>query len=283
MNTFFPHKKNWQNHLPFLTILIFALISLQACTKSVYKTTNSDYKKKAKQFAKILAQSPLKDSAGLPYASDWVGTTNFSQRKPGAVVIHHTAQNSCGQTLRTFTLQRTQVSAHYVICEDGTVHHMLNDLLRAHHAGAGQWGGFTDINSNSIGIEIDNDGYEPFTELQIQSLLSLLSRLKKTYNIPTANFIGHADIAPGRKVDPNRNFPWQRLAGEGFGYWYDTTNIQVPPSFEPELALRIIGYNVKNFNNAIQSYKIHFNSSDTTKLITESDRKILYSLLQKYK
>src|SRR5690606_8063235 len=124
-----------------------------------------------------------------------------------------------------------------------------------------------------------NDGSEPFTELQIQGLLSLLSRLKKAYNIPTPDFIGHADIAPGRKVDPNRNFPWQRLALEGYGYWYDTTHIEVPPSFDPELALRVIGYNVKNLANAIQSYKIHFNASDTTRILTDADRKILYSLL----
>ena len=82
-----------------------------------------------------MREYPVKDSAGYQYADNWVGTTNFSIRRPNFVIIHHTAQDSCEQTLRTFTLPRTSVSAHYVICEDGTVHHMLNDLLRAHHAG----------------------------------------------------------------------------------------------------------------------------------------------------
>ena len=114
---------------------------------------------------------PLKDSAGLSYADQWVGTTNFSIRKPNFVILHHTAQNSCDQTLKTFTLERTEVSAHYVICRDGTVYHMLNDLLRAHHAGVSKWGNNSDINSSSIGIEIDNNGSEPFTDAQINSLL----------------------------------------------------------------------------------------------------------------
>src|SRR5690606_25241109 len=109
-----------RNYFPFAFLILCALIALQACNRGAYKSTNKIYKTKAKHFAKNLSKSPLTDSAGLPFANEWVGTTNFSQRKPSAVVIHHTAQNSCEQTLRTFTLARTLVGAHYVICEDGT-------------------------------------------------------------------------------------------------------------------------------------------------------------------
>jgi len=229
----------------------------------------------------MIRRYPLKDSAdNSPY---FVGTTNFTLRKPNFVVIHHTAQNSCEQTLKTFTLPRTQVSSHYVICRDGTVFHMLNDYLRAHHAGVSKWGNATDLNSSSIGIEIDNNGSEPFTEQQMNSLLQLLERLKKTYGIPQANFIGHADVAPGRKVDPSRYFPWQTLAEKGFGFWYDTTGIQVPPDFNSLHALRIIGYNINDSLTAIQSYKIHFVPQDTTKVLTETDRKILFDLARKYR
>ena len=101
-------------------------------------------------------------------------------RRPNYVIIHHTAQNSCEQTLKTFTLPRTQVSSHYVICKDGTVHHMLNDLLRGHHAGVSKWGNATDLNSSSIGIEIDNNGFETFTEAQINSLLDCIGSIKKS-------------------------------------------------------------------------------------------------------
>lgn len=228
----------------------------------------------------MLAKYPVDDSVkNYPY---WVGATNFNMRRPNFVILHHTAQDSCGQTLRTFTTVRTQVSAHYVICKDGTVHHMVNDLLRAWQAGVSKWGNATDINSLSIGIEIDNNGFEPFTEPQIASLLSLLDRLKRAYNIPTANFIGHADIAPGRKVDPNRFFPWQRLAQSGFGYWYDTTGVKVPTDFNALQALRIIGYDIRKPESAIQSYKIHFVQKDTTKVINEADKVILTDLMKKY-
>lgn len=263
-------------------LIVFVGVILISCSHNAYHSTNKAYKKQSKELARLLREYPLKDSAGLDYAARWVGTTNFSVRRPNFVVIHHTAQNSCDETLKTFTLTRTQVSAHYVICRDGSVHHMLNDLLRAHHAGVSKWGNATDLNSSSIGIEIDNNGSEPFTEAQMNSLLTLLDRLKKAYNIPQANFIGHADVAPGRKVDPSRFFSWKTLADKGFGYWYDTTAIQVPADFNPIQALRIIGYNISKPEIAIQSYKIHFVPEDSTKLINEDDRKILFDLEKKY-
>lgn len=262
--------------------ILIILLLFWSCSPKPYATTNKLYKKQIKEYAKLLMQYPLKDSSGLPFANNWVGTTNFGLRKPNFVILHHTAQNSCDQTLKTFTLTSTQVSAHYVICRDGIIHHMLNDLLRAHHAGVSQWGNNSDINSSSIGIEIDNDGFEPFTEAQISSLLELLGRLKRAYNIPSANFIGHADVAPGRKVDPSRFFPWKMLAEKGYGLWYDTTRTQVPQNFNSLQALRIIGYNIKDSIAAIQSFKIHFVQNDTINKITEADKKILTDLVKKY-
>jgi N-acetylmuramoyl-L-alanine amidase len=109
-----------------------------------------------------------------------------------------------------------------------------------------------------------------------------LQRLKDAYKIPVANFVGHADVAPGRKVDPSRNFPWQLLAGRGFGFWYDTSNVVVTPDFNALQAMRIVGYDTRNESQAIQSFKIHFVQADTTKVITECDRKILFDLVKKY-
>jgi N-acetylmuramoyl-L-alanine amidase len=134
----------------------------------------------------------------------------------------------------------------------------------------------------SIGIEMDNNGFEPFTDAQINSLMDVLGRLKRAYRIPVSNFIGHADLAPGRKVDPNRFFPWKKLAENGFGHWYDTTNVMVPPDFNPLHALRIIGYDISRPENAIQSFKIHFVQQDTTRVISEGDKKILVDLMRKY-
>lgn len=267
---------------PISILIAICTILVQACATNPFAKTNKTYKKQAKAYAKLLREYPVEDSAGLSYATEWVGTTNFSMRRPNYVIIHHTAQNSCEQTLKTFTLPRTQVSSHYVICKDGTVHHMLNDLLRAHHAGVSKWGNASDINSSSIGIEIDNNGFESFTDAQINTLLAVLQRLKNAYNIPVGNFIGHADIAPERKVDPNRNFPWQKLAEQGFGYWYDTTHVEVPVDFNAMQALRIIGYDIKKEVNAIQSFKLHFVQNDSTTILTDSDRKILVDLQKKY-
>ncbi|HEY0433187.1 MAG TPA: N-acetylmuramoyl-L-alanine amidase, partial [Chitinophagaceae bacterium] len=236
--------------------------------------------KQAKAFAKAISRYPVPDSVvNAPY---FVGTVNFNLRKPNFVIIHHTAQHSCDETLKAFTIQKSQVSAHYLICKDGTVHHMLNDYLRAWQAGVSKWGNMTDINSSSIGIELDNDGFEPFTGPQIASLLGLLDRLKRAYNIPASNFVGHADIAPGRKVDPNRYFPWHQLADSGFGLWYDTTGLQLPDSFNALNALRIVGYDIRNPAAAIQSFKLHFVQNDSSGLLREEDKKILLDLEKRY-
>lgn len=265
-----------------LFIIAAMLILFLSCTQSKYTATNKVYKKQVKEYAKLLAEYPVRDSAGLPYAADWVGTTNLTIRRPNFVIIHHTAQNSCAQTLETFTLTRTQVSAHYVICKDGTVHHMLNDLLRAHHAGVSKWGNTTDLNSSSIGIELDNNGFEPFAEAQISSLLTLLERLKKAYSIPSANFIGHGDIAPTRKNDPNWRFPWKLLAEKGFGNWYDDpARAALPANFNHLQALRIVGYDIKDTNAAIIGFKRHW-LQDTTKGLNNEQLKVLYQLSRKY-
>jgi len=265
---------------PKYCIILFFLSCFIACTSNKFAATNRVYKKQARAFSKEIKQIP-KDQ--FYTKRSWAGTTNFGLRKPDFVIIHHTAQNSCEQTLRTFTLPQTQVSAHYVICRDGTVHHMLNDYLRAWHAGVSSWGNDKDINSSSIGIELDNNGFEPFPAAQINSLLTLLDTLKSRYRIPTANFIGHADIAPTRKNDPNVNFPWELLAGQGYGLWYtDTTGVCVPPNFNSLQALRIIGYSIKDTSAAIVAFKRHFENQDSCTIITDADKRILYNLMQQY-
>jgi N-acetylmuramoyl-L-alanine amidase len=261
----------------------FAFIFLFACNSFQYQATNRIYKKQAKVLTKELVAAPyaVVDSLNLIAAPKWVGTTNFDLRKPNFVVIHHTAQNSCDQTLRTFTLERTKVSAHYVICKDGSVHHMLNDYLRAWHGGVAKWGNNTDINSSSIGIEIDNNGFEPFEQKQIESLLNLLSTLKNRYKIPETNFIGHADIAPTRKNDPNIHFPWSLLAQKGFGVWYDpSATISLPNNLSTPYALALVGYDIKDTTAAILAFKRHFRQ-DSTATITEEDKSVLAQLLQK--
>src|SRR3546814_302082 len=227
-------------------------------------------------------EAPLLKDSLLVLPAGFIPTSNFNLRKPNFVVIHHTAQNSCEQTYRTFTLPRTQVSAHYVICKDGTVTQMLNDYLRAWHGGRGKWGNVTDLNSVSIGIELDNNGYESFSPMQINSLLVLLDTLKEKYNIPAANFIGHADMAPTRKQDPNARFPWKKLAREGFGRWYSRLQDTVPAGFDPMKALRLIGYDTSLPEAAVKAFKLHFVQRDTTGQLTPYDERVLFSLTKDF-
>lgn len=249
-----------------------------------YGKANKFYYAMIDSLAKVIFRYPLVDSAGLTYATEWVGTPNMGLRRPNFIIIHHTANNSCEETLQEFTTPGgREASAHYVICKDGTVHHMLNDLLRSHHAGESKWGNTTDLNSSSVGIEIVNNGSQPFTEEQINSLIILLDRLKTAYNIPDANFLGHSDIAPARKVDPNPLFPWKQLSEKGYGLWWDdTTNVEVPDSFDYLVGLRIIGYDISYPASAVAAFKRHFMQDDSGGNMNAFVRKIIYVLYRKY-
>ncbi len=266
--------------------LFVLLLLIAACSpKGKYYATNKIYTHQTDSLlalAKAEQPAMLADSSGMAIPSEWVGTVNFGIRKPDYVIIHYTAQNSTDETLRTFTLKRTQVSAHYVIGRDGQVVHMVSDYLRANQAGIGKWGSVIDMNSCSIGIELDNNGEEPFSDKQINSLLALLAHLKKAYGIPTANFIGHEDFAPRRKPDPGPFFPWKKLAEKGFGYWSDDVLELAPDNFDPVIAMRLMGYDTGDLNSAIVAFKRHFVQSDITGKWSQLDLNILYNVYQKY-
>jgi N-acetylmuramoyl-L-alanine amidase len=272
---------NLLHQVLFFSFLI-SISGLISCHPNPYRDSNRMQRQQLRQMIKVVRKEPtLPVSDSITRPPYWVGTTNFNWRRPGYVIIHHTAQNSCDQTLKTFITPAAQVSAHYVICKDGTLHQMLNDYLRANHAGVSRWGNMTDINSLSIGIELDNNGFEPFDSLQINSLLSLLGHLKKQYNLPAAHFIGHGDIAPTRKNDPNFRFPWKLLAARGFGLWYSDTLASVPTDFNHLQALRIIGYDMRDTSAAIRAFKRHF-MQDTTRRLTDVDKQVLFDLQRKY-
>lgn len=252
---------------------------LPIVTKTII-SIDSVYSKQLYTFKDSISKMNPKDlENGIK--TEWIGTVNFNLRKPNFIIIHHTAQDSIQQTIRTFTLSRTQVSAHYIVADNGNVVQMLNDYLRAWHAGKGSWGKNTDINSTSIGIELDNNGNEPFSEAQITSLMALLSKLQKQYGIPAQNIIGHSDIAPTRKSDPSALFPWKTLAENGFGIWPDDTLTPAPLHFDPELALRIIGYDTKNLSAAIKAFKLHYIQTDTSATLDEKTVNTIYAIYKK--
>ena len=308
-----------KKYLKILSLTIITSIFL-SCASNPYAETNKVYRKNSKTLTKQLNTFPPEYPGVAPllnYGEHWAGTTNFNLRKPNYVILHHTAQDSTGQTISTFTSPKAQVSSHYVIGKDGKIFHMLNDYYRAWHAGAGKWGNDTDLNSASIGIELDNNGFEAFSLQQIISLKKLLEVLKERYNIPAANFIGHSDIAPSRKVDPNVYFPWKELALEGYGLWYDEEVLMEPEivvdgipeipeasrkiplggtnndtltvtedvvyaGVDPELALRIIGYDTSDLQAAIKAFELHFVQKDIDGFLSAEDLKILNNLYKKY-
>ncbi|MFY2825801.1 N-acetylmuramoyl-L-alanine amidase [Ruegeria sp. MALMAid1280] len=150
-----------------------------------------------------------------PPAPIWHPSPNFGERRdglnPSLVVIHYTAMDSAQAALDRLCNPDHEVSAHYLIGGDGTLWQMVREEHRAWHAGAGEWNGQSDINSRSIGIELDNTGSHPFSEPQIVVLESLLRQIQKRWSISPDHVIGHSDMAPGRKCDPGPRFPWQRL------------------------------------------------------------------------
>lgn len=150
---------------------------------------------------------------------------NFGPRREGAkpslVVLHYTAMETAEAALERLCNPEFEVSAHYLISAQGDIHQMVSEEMRAWHAGAGQWGEITDVNSHSIGIELDNRGDHPFAEAQMATLEWLLSSILTRWEIPPQNVIGHADMAPDRKSDPGPRFDWQRLARQGVSVWPD--------------------------------------------------------------
>lgn len=174
----------------------------------------------------------------------WTPSPNFNARTPFLIVIHFTQDASLQQALHELRTRNEEgpVSAHYLIGRDGHVYQLVADADRAWHAGAGRWGTITNVNSASLGIELDNDGNAPFPPAQMQSLLRLLANLCARWDIPRTQIIGHEDLAPTRRSDPGQYFPWRELAAHGFGLWPRGKLVDPPPGFDPWLALAAMGY-----------------------------------------
>lgn len=209
----------------------------------------------------------------------WVPSPNQDMRRPNLIVIHFTEQHSVQQSLDTLRSRNSggPVSAHYLIGADGRNYQLVSDERRAWHAGSGSWGSFTDLNSASIGIELDNDGQSPFAEAQIQSLLVLLEDLCTRLRIPRSQIIGHQDLAPTRKPDPGPLFPWKRLAEAGFGRWPAADAPPAPAGFDPWTALRLIGYPVDDRAATVRAFRNHFRGQGGSELDAE-DLRILHAL-----
>jgi N-acetylmuramoyl-L-alanine amidase len=206
------------------------------------------------------APAPIRTT--LP--STWQPSPNFGERRPTVVVVHHTGSNSVDAALQTLLDPARRVSAHYLIGRDGRLLQLVDERHRAWHAGDSRWGSITDVNSTSIGIELVNNGDEPFPAEQIAALISLLKDVTVRHQIPPQNVVGHADVAPSRKSDPNAYFPWRLLATNGFGVWCDEPLPPPPPGFDPLAGLRAIGYDISRPDDALRAFRLHYATAADT-------------------
>lgn len=194
----------------------------------------------------------------------WVPSPNFDERRPVIIVLHATEQGSVQQSLKTLSTANRggKVSAHYLVGDDGHIYQLVDDSKRAWQAGGGSWGAITDLNSASIGIEIDNEIDEAYTEPQLAAIIRLLDDLCTRLNIPRTQVIGHSDLAPTRKVDPGARFPWKRLADAGFGRWPQGELVDPPAGFDPWLAMAAVGYSLNDRAAAVRAFHRHYRAQD---------------------
>ncbi len=182
-------------------------------------------------------QRPLpipKGAADLPtftpdssVVSDVIPSPNYGDRNkgltPDMIVLHYTGMPDAEGAITRLCSDGTDVSAHYIVLEDGRIVQTVPESKRAWHAGSSFWAGEDDINSCSIGIEIINRGhdwgYPDYPARQIAAVTALCRGILLRRNIPTHRVIGHSDVAPARKKDPGEKFPWHLLASSGVGHW----------------------------------------------------------------
>lgn len=185
----------------------------------------------------------------------------FDERnsKIDMLVIHCLAHNF-QSALDAFS--RHQVSAHYLIDEKGKIYRLVAEHKRAWHAGESFWQGTTNLNHNAIGIELCSKtlGQTPYPKCQIEALIRLCKHLKRKYHIKKQNILGHSDIAPTRKPDPGKAFPWAYLARHNLGVWYNLKNAKKIALENPEELLQKIGYDTSNLSASLWAFMRHFMS-----------------------
>jgi N-acetylmuramoyl-L-alanine amidase len=192
-----------------------------------------------------------------------VTSPNFNDRllPISMVVLHYTGMRTAGEALARLCDPSSQVSAHYLIDEDGTVTCMVPEEKRSWHAGKSYWRGESDINSASIGIELVNPGHEfgyrPFPEPQMDALLPLLADMMDRHDIPRANVVGHSDVAPARKTDPGEYFDWRRLGQLGLALEIPKAKMNLfydnPGAFY--LGLERFGYDIIDGRAAVAAFQ----------------------------
>ena len=209
-----------------------------------------------------------------------------SGARPSYLIMHYTGMSSAEKAVDWLARAESKVSCHYVIDELGAITQLVPEKLRAWHAGVSFWKGETDMNSHSIGIEIQNPGhghgkghgddYPDFPRDQITAVITLSRDIIRRHKLPPQNVLAHSDVAIGRKIDPGEKFPWVRLAREGVGHWVRPSPLRATDEGfgsgakgedigTAQRLLAEFGYNVVISNEmdsetskAIRAFQLHF-------------------------
>ena len=216
------------------------------------------------------------------------------------IILHYTDMADCEAALARLCDAAAKVSAHYLIRRDGHIFQLVDEAARAWHAGVSFWQGETDMNSASIGIELDHDGHkdgkmEAFPEAQMAALISLLQEVTARHAIAPQNILGHSDVAPGRKIDPGEAFDWATLSEAGFGLWPDNVPIEDVPSLALgsedkavaplQKALAAIGYQITadgvfgpQMQAVISAFQRHFRPTKIDGIADAETQTLVYAL-----
>lgn len=209
---------------------------------------------------------------------------NFGPRRmgfvPSLIILHYTAIPDTTAACRILRNSENQVSAHYLVSPDGEVMSLVTEDMRAWHAGVSRWGSVTDVNSASIGIELSNDGYSPFSAPLMDSLCVLIAGIMDRWNIPAHRVMGHSDIAPNRKIDPGARFDWRRLSLLGLAVW--PVHVDPAPCVQFMSLMRRVGFTATDdLDLALQCFRLHYRPRSTGPLCAD-DMALLTDLAYRF-
>ena len=230
---------------------------------------------------------------------------NFGPRlgeKPvSMIILHYTGMSSAKKARDWLCNPASEVSCHYLVEEQGKIVQMVGEEMRAWHAGVSSWKGEQDINSQSVGIEIQNPGhtleYSTFPHEQMDAVAKLCHDIATRHHISQRDILAHSDVAPGRKVDPGEKFDWKYLHGQGIGHWVEPEPLsggsflqqgdQGDPVMALQAMLKMVGYGIKadgifgqHTRIVVEAFQRHFRQARVDGIADQSTVITLHRLLK---